>query len=104
MKTLLIELNYYNVSEKTLTRFIQYMDQQANEKFAGKIINITSNNHLLESRDKWRNRAFTNMAYTNCYETAIETLYDKYKGDSEKIRLLDEINELYAELEKTVEV
>ena len=104
MKTLLIELNYYNVSEKTLNNFIQNIDQQATELFDCKIHNITSNNYLLESRDKWRNRAFTNMAYTNCYETAIETLYDKYKNNPEKIKLLDEINELYAELEKTVEV
>lgn len=80
------------------------MDQQADRLLDGKIINITSNNQLLESRDKWRNRAFTNMVYTNCYETAIETLYDKYENNHEKIRLLDEINELYSKLEKTVEV
>ena len=104
MKTLLIELNYHNASEKTLTRFIQDMDQQANEKFAGKIHNITSNNYLLESRNKWRKRAFTNLAYSNCYEQAIETLYKKYKDDSKIISLLDELNELYSEYEKGVEL
>lgn len=104
MKTLLLELNYHNVSKKTMTKFIQQIDHQAKRLFDGQIQNITSNNHLLESRNKWRNRAFTNLAYATCYERAIETLYNKYKGNSEKISLLDELDKLYCEYEKEVEL
>ena len=61
-------------------------------------------NSLEKSRDKWESISRDFAFYCACYEKAIEKLYDKYDSpawhDERAIELLDELNSLYAELEK----